>query len=101
MKLEEMIRLFDGEENILDWEFLKFERVENKRSQRPDLHAFLLLDELLPGNSDIVSAAEHDVIYLDVDAEKLAEVITESQVVELRRCGVIYFNDVDSFGLFA
>jgi len=75
--------------NKFDDEFLKFERVENKLSRRPDLHAFLLLDSLLPGDRDIVSAAAHDEIYLDVELDQLAATaITEEQVRDLVRCGV-------------
>lgn len=70
-----------------DNEYLKFERVVNKRSQRPDLHAFLLLDEISPGDSDIIVWAGHDEISLDFeDWDKL----TEELVVELIRCGVMY-----------
>jgi hypothetical protein len=29
-------------------DYLKFDLVENKRSQRPDLNAFILLDEISP-----------------------------------------------------
>jgi len=73
-----------------DDEYIKFERVENKRSNRPDLHAFLLLDELFPADSDsdIICAAEHDEIYLDITVEQLAGKVTEAEVIELTRCGV-------------
>ena len=74
-------------------EFLKFDRVENKLSNRPDLHAFLLLDKLVPGTNDIVSNAQHDEIWLGVDLEDLAKVITPEQVVELIRCGVRVSDD--------
>lgn len=80
-----------------DKEFLKFDKIENKLSNRPDLHAFLLLDKLVPGDSDIVSAAEHDQIWLVTDVNKLVEVITEEQIVELVRCGVMI--DSDDCGL--
>ena len=78
-----------------DEEYIQFDRVKNKRSARADLHAFLLLDELQPhiagdGNGDMVSAAEHDEFYLCIDTEKLAEVITDEQIIELVRCGVMY-----------
>lgn len=81
-------------------EFLKFDRVQNKRSQRPDLHAFLLLDELVPGKSDMVACAEHDEIWLDASAEELATVATGEQVVELVRCGVRYDDGAGSLALF-
>lgn len=83
MTTEEMNGLFEAE-----GEFLKFERVETKLSKRPDLHAFLLLDRLVPGKMDMVCSAEHDEIWLDVDADKLAEVATSADIIELIRCGV-------------
>lgn len=70
-------------------EFLKFDRVENKLSQRPDLHAFLLLDSLVPRNRDMVASACHDEIWLDIDVDELAQTaITEDQIRDLVRCGV-------------
>ncbi len=71
----------DGEE------FLKFEKVQNKRSKRPDLHAFLMLDDLFPGTSDLVSSASHDEIWLDVDDDQV-ETLTDEQILELSWCGV-------------
>jgi hypothetical protein len=95
MTLEERLEQFDEE-------FLKFDRIELKLSQRPDLHAFILLDMLLPNpGSDMVSAAEHDVIYLDVDSEKLNEVATDDQLRDLSRCGVHYDGDGDGLAMFA
>ena len=41
-------------------EYGHFERVANPRSRRPDLHAFLLIDELVPGEQDLISAVEND-----------------------------------------
>jgi hypothetical protein len=83
-----------------DDEFLEFERVSPKRSNRPDLHAFLLLDELVPGVCDIVSSAEHDEICLEISLEELAEAATEEQIIELIRCGVRYSTDYDCLALF-
>ena len=76
-------------------DFLKFDRVENKRSQRPDIHAYLLLDELFPrpGYSMIISAS-NDEIWLDVQGRKL-EGLTEEQILELSRCGVRYDDMTD------
>ena len=80
-------------------EFLKFERVENKRSQRRDLHAFLLLDELCPSTRTIVGCAEHDEIFLEPSPEAL-ETATEEQIVELIRCGVRISSETDSLAMF-
>lgn len=93
MDLDEM---FDKCED----EYIKFDRVENKRSNRPDLHAFLLLDELMPGTRDMVSAAEHDEIYLDIDVDAFKAVATEEIVIELTRCGVRYDSGYDTFCMF-
>lgn len=82
-------------------EYIKFERVENKMHSRPDICAFLLLDKLLPNDgNDIVSAAEHDEIYLDADCEKLAEVATDDDILTLTRCGVRYDSSTDSLAMF-
>ncbi len=71
-----------------DEEFLHFDRVEKRRSKRPDLHAFLLLDEIFLGTTDMVSSAEHDEIWLAPSLDELPESLTEEVVIELMRCGV-------------
>lgn len=80
-------------------EYLCFDKVENKRSKRPDLHAFLLLDELFPGDDDIVGSASHDEIWLNVDGEQL-DTLTDEQILELSRCGVRYDSECDSLCMF-
>lgn len=97
MTSEELIALLDGDD--LD-EFLKFERITAPLSRRPDLHAFLLLDQLVPSDSDIVAGATHDEIWLDVDVEALAAVITPEQVTDLIRCGVRWASSADSLAMF-
>ena len=84
MTLDEMERLFDKYED----EFLMFSKVENPPSKRPDLTAFLLIDQLCPSVHDIVSSAEHDEIWLDVVPEELASKATEEQILTLIRCGI-------------
>jgi len=96
MNLEAM---FEGN----DKEFLKFDRIEKPLHHRPDICAFLMLDSILPPevkDRDMVSGARHDVIYLDVDCEALAKVITDEQVRDLSRCGVLYDCDTDSLSMF-
>lgn len=77
-------------------EYLEFEKVENKFSTRPDLHAFILLDKLFPSERDMVSAAEYDEIFLSVAPEQI-KTLSENQIVELIRCGVRYSTDYDCF----
>lgn len=81
-------------------EFLKFDLVQNKTSHRADLHAFNLLDKLIPGDCDIVCSAEHDEILLEVSPEELSKVATEEQIIELIRCGVRYDSEYDSLAMF-
>lgn len=83
-------------------DYLKFERVENKLSERPDIHAMILLDRLQPKpGRDMVAGADHDIVYLDIDTDKLNEVITDEQLTELARCGVLYDSDGDGLAMFA
>ena len=85
-----------------DDEFLCFDRIkpEYRLASRADLHAFNRLDLLLPGNADMVASAEHDQIWLTVAPEELEKVITEDQVLELVRCGVMYDEDTEALSMF-
>lgn len=80
-------------------EYTRFERVQNKLSSRADMHAFLLLDRICPGKSDMVAGASHDEIYLDPSPEDVAKIATEAEIIDLVRCGVRYQDD--SFCMFA
>lgn len=85
----------------IDGEFLKFDRVVNPLSKRPDLCAFMLLDSLVPDTDSIVSAAEHDEIFLGVEVKALNKVVTDEQLLTLVRCGVRYDSSYDSLSMFA
>lgn len=95
MKLKQLEELFEKYEG----EFLEFDRVENKLSKRADLHAFILLDKLVPGEEDMIISAEHDEYVLSIDAACLAKVATEEDVIDLIRCGVSFEDDY--FWMFA
>jgi hypothetical protein len=95
-----MMDINDRFEAVND-DYIKFDRVETKRSQRPDLHAYLLLDDLFPNpGRDMVCSAAHDEIWLDVEGEKLND-LTDEQILELTRCGVRYDSECDSLAMFA
>lgn len=94
MDLHEVFEKFNDD-------FLKFDQVENKRCSRPDVCGFIILDELIPVNENIIGAAEHDIIYLSIDCEKLAEIATEENIHDLVRCGIMYDFDCDSLSMFA
>lgn len=94
MTVERLKELFQDR----DSESHHFERVEKKTSGRADLHAFELIDRLVPENRDLVCHAEHDQIWLGVGLEDLAAVINKEQVLELIRCGV--WIDTDCLSMF-
>lgn len=98
MSVEQLKATFDK----YDDEYIQFQNVTNKRSRRPDMHAFIVLDELLPGDGkgDLISAAEHDQFFLDIEPEALARVATEEIVLDLVRCGVSYDEENESLFLF-
>jgi len=82
-------------------EYLQFNSVENKLHSRPDICAFILLDKLVPNEGiDMVSAAEHDEIFLDTDCDKLSDVATDEDILTLTRCGVRYDSDMESLAMF-
>lgn len=83
-----------------DDEYGKFERIGDPPSRRPDLCAFLLLDRLVPKADDVIGGADHDIIFLDVEAEELAKVATEEDIVYLTRCGVFLSSEFDCLCMF-
>lgn len=101
MTQDEIILAFEKHEEN---EYLKFDSIPAvlRKTKRPDLHAFMLLDRLVPGESDIVSAAEHDEFYMSVGVEELEKSkITDEQVLELVRCGVRYASEYGCLAMFA
>lgn len=82
-------------------EFLTFDKlpVDERPFSSPDLCAFALLDKKFPTEreQDMVSAAEHDQIWLRVKDEQIAQLAAD-EVLYLTRCGVSY--DEGSNGLF-
>jgi len=93
MTIHERFEQFEGE-------FLKFDRVKNKRSKRPDLHAFIVLDELFPDTRDMVSGAEHDEIFLSVDLGEFHAKVSDDHILELVRCGVLV-TEYKCLGMYA
>ena len=96
MTSDQLRDLFEKHDEL----FMAFELYGRTGTCRPDLAAFVLLDNLCPATGDIVSGANHDEIYLGIEVEALAKVITEEQVIELIRCGVRYDDQHDSLCMF-
>lgn len=97
MELEMFEKLFKTDDSD---EFLKFERIEAPLSTRKDIHAFILLNMLVPDTCHILGNASHDEVWLDVDVEKLISVVTKEQVIDLIRCGVRYDSENESLAMF-
>lgn len=105
-ELSEIGKIFDKHEG----EFLQFDKIANRLSSRPDLHAFLLLDQIVPakmtpGGSQkhafkMIAGAEHDKIWLETYATELIAKATDEQILELVRCGVMYDEDNDFLSMF-
>jgi hypothetical protein len=79
----------------------EFDLIKNPLHPRPDLCAFILLDKLVPKpGRDMVTAAEHDEIYLVTDCDQLAAVATDDDILMLVRCGVRYDPSLGALAMF-
>lgn len=90
-----------------DSEYMNFWNCTEKSSGRPDLCAFAILDRLVPldrliprASVDMVSAAEHDEIFLSVEPEEVERVATDEDIANLIRCGVMHNSSLDCFSMF-
>jgi len=70
-------------------DYRQFSKVEQQYGSSPDLHAFILLNKLVPIKTNIIVVTEYDKIWLAQDMADLIKAgITKNQALELRRCGV-------------
>ena len=84
--IEEFERLMDEPKD------LKFEDIKIKLHKKRDLHAFLLLDRLTSKSGlNMITDADHDIIYLEPDPEDLVG-CTKNSIAELYACGVFIFD---------
>lgn len=89
MKVLEMIEYFEKQDDLRDY-----------KVPRNDMTAFILLNKLIPFEDRIISHAEHDQIWLNVDIEKLANVITEDDINVLVNNGVWIDTKSESLSMF-
>ena len=82
-KLKAMFEAANGE-------YLKFERVTERLSNRPDMHALMTLEKLFHDNKDLIAGAIHDEYYLSVRPWELATLATQELINDLHRCGLRY-----------
>ena len=92
------MELHDRFEAVND-EYGNFHNVENKLSTRPDIHTFILLNEIFPGTRDMVCASGHDNIWLDPESDDLDK-LTDEQILDLVRCGVMHDSESDNLNMF-
>lgn len=92
LNIEELFEKHEGE-------YYKFDKIKEKKTNRPDLQAFLILDSIIPSDCDIISASEHDEFFLNIGLEVLAAKATEEQIIDLIRCGVRY-SEYDCLSMF-
>ena len=79
MTVEEMCDIFEDEREC---------DKEDEEVGRSDLRALLMLDQLVSDEKRMISHVMCGRIFLDVDVEKLASVISYAQIVTLVRSGV-------------
>ena len=96
MTLDEMIAQFEAPEN----EDIYFVDIKNRKTERADLHAFNLIDSLVPSACNILAVAEHDQVWLFVDPSYLADKISPEQVRELVACGLWYDEETQSMSMY-
>lgn len=86
-KIQEVGNLFAS----MDSEFCKFYLVERKLSNRRDVHAIKWLDEKFPSsataNNELMHVVGVDTIAFYLSISDL-EILTESEIKDLVRCGV-------------
>lgn len=97
MIFDDFVELMDAEDFK---DFGDFDKVTKKRSPYRDLHALMLLAELLPGTGKVLEGSGHETVYLNIDVQKLAPLLTPEIVYELKHCGVLYDEDTASLMLF-
>lgn len=80
-------------------DYLKFDLVNNRYSNRPDLHALILLDKKFPDNEDLITAAEHDIIFLNISEYDL-NLLSDDEILTLVRCGFTYDSEYNCLSSF-
>lgn len=86
-------------------EYRKFERIEAPSCSRPDLCAFIRLNQLVPSVATLfaftlIKDDQRDEIFLGVDLGDLAEVASEADIVTLIRCGLRLREDFDCLAIY-
>jgi hypothetical protein len=73
MSEDELQKMFEKHND----EYLEFNKIENKLSKRADLHAFILLDQLVPDKIQGTNSNYHQWELKDEIWEKIKELTNE------------------------
>lgn len=91
MTVEEMAALFEKHDD---------EYLRSTLDAPHDLAAIIRLQNLAPVKGDVISASGHYEFWLAFEEDKVAEAITEEDVIFLKQCGLLYEEGV-GFSFFA
>lgn len=106
MTKDEMFELANNIAENIGYKAFEALPVHLKLSKREDLNGFLLLDKICARNAehntsvDIISASEHDTVYLSVDVDLMATVIKEDEVHALIASGINFSSHEDCLYMF-
>lgn len=96
MTVEEIEKIFADEEEEDYDNSPRYKDIKPERKLHPseEVHLLMLLDNLT-GNSGhrLISGADHDIVYLST-IEDIAEKATEEDIMDLRRLGVFYYDEI-------
>jgi len=81
-------------------EFLSFEKVTDKLSNNRQMHVFMLIERFVGSSQNMIDKTGYGVIYLSVNVEILATLISAKQVLELCRCGVCFDSSKNRLYMF-
>lgn len=93
MTIEEIIQCYED----VSSEYLQFKNIDMPLHPRPDICAMLYLHNLQPRDTDLVRGSSKEEIFFDLDIPKLAETITEKDIIYLVRCGVLFEEEAHLF----
>lgn len=70
----------------------RFDLVADRKVNKRDLQALLILHEIIPNYSSTISSADAQIIYLTADIDDLSNA-SEEQIANLIRCNVFIDED--------
>lgn len=84
MKVEDAFALMRLESK----NYFDIENIKCRMYQPPDVNAFVLINNILPSDKNIILSVGPNEIVLNADAELLCQLAYDDELVDLVRCGV-------------